>query len=376
MGLERYSEEIMNLQIGKEDVDNVGYDDDRVEAQARLWEHIYGFARTLVLRSAVEMRLPDIINGNGGQPISLSQLAAGLPFPDPNPDSLYRLMRFLVYMKIFNESTDVANGERVLLYGLEPAGRLLLRDAEKSMAPIILWGSHPDFTLPWHYMKEGLTTKDDATAFEKAMGMTLWDYLAGDPVKSEMFNQVMASESRLLTSSLVRGCEEMFKGLESLVDVGGGNGTTITAISKAFPHLKCAVFDLPHVISGSPDIPGVERIPGDMFESQLPSAQAILLKLVLHDWSDEDCVKILRRCKEAVPREGGKVVIVDVVADAAAEHPFSKPRMVLDIDMMVFTGGRERTEEDWKGLILKAGYRGGYQIRDIEAIQSVIEAFP
>ncbi|XP_068664921.1 3'-hydroxy-N-methyl-(S)-coclaurine 4'-O-methyltransferase-like [Aristolochia californica] len=351
----------MNLK-GKEDVGEV-------EAQAQLWKYIYGFAETLVLRCAVEMSLADIINNNGG-PISLPQLASGLPFPEANPDALYRVMRFLVHLKIFNEQEN-QSGEK--LYGLEPAGKLLLRDAEKTMAPIILGGAHKDFTLPWHNMKDGLT-KDGATAFEKTMGMTLWDYLAGDPSRSKMFNEVMACETKLLTSSLVQGCYQMFKGLESIVDVGGGNGTTIKAISKAFPHLKCTVFDLPHVISGSPEIPGVDRVPGDVFES-VPAAQAILLKLVLHDWSDEDCVKILSRCKEAVPRNGGKVIIVDVVSDAEAEHPFSKPRMVLDIDMLVFTGGRERTEEDWKRLLLKAGYRG-CQIRHIEAIQSVIEAYP
>lgn len=101
----------------------------------------------------------------------------------------------------------------------------------------------------------------------------------------------------------------------------------------------------------------------------------LLFQLILHDWSDEDCIKILKKCKEAVPQDGGKVIIVDVVLDVNSEHELSTPRMVLDIDMLVNTGGKERTEEDWNHLILSAGYRG-YKIRHIAAVQSVIEAFP
>lgn len=76
-----------------------------------------------------------------------------------------------------------------------------------------------------------------------------------------------------------------------------------------------------------------------------------------------------------MPQEGGKVIVVDVVLDANSEDELTKPRMVLDIDMLVNTGGKERTEEDWKNLILSAGYKG-YKIRRIAAVQSVIEAFP
>ncbi|XP_058093544.1 3'-hydroxy-N-methyl-(S)-coclaurine 4'-O-methyltransferase-like [Magnolia sinica] len=338
-----------------------------IQAQAQLWKFVYGFAESLVLRAAVELGLPDIIHNNGG-PITLSQVASKLPFPPVDSDHLRRIMRFLVHMNIFSQ--DVSGSEEQ--YGLEPAARLLLKGTEKSMIQSILGMTQKDFMLPWHYLKDGLG--DDGTAFEKAMGMTIWDYLDAHPENSQLFNEGMAAETRLLTESLVNGCDDIFRGVDSLVDVGGGNGTALKAISKAFPHIKCTVFDLSRVIDESPDIPGLDRVAGDMFTS-VPSAQAILLKQILHDWSDEDCLKILKKCKEAVPINGGKVIILDVVLDETSDHELTKPRMVLDIDMLVNTGGKERTIEDWNKLIKKAGYKG-CNIRHIGSIQSVIEAFP
>lgn len=366
--------------------------------QAHIWKLVYGFAESLVLRGCVELGIPEIINNHGGH-ISLSQLASDLPYSEVNTDHLSRIMRFMVHMNLFNLQVTPEGNK---LYGLEPAAELLLKDAETSMAPIVLGMIQRDFTLPWHHIKDGLTGEE--TAFEKAIGMTIWDYLEAHPKKSKLFNEVMAGETRLLTASLVSNCKNIFCNLESVVDVGGGNGTNLRVISMAFPHIKCTVFDLPHVIDNSSEIPGINKVAGDMFES-IPRAQAIILKvsnmtrkrltnlhkyfyasangllgivmqLILHDWSDEDCVKILKKCKEAVPREGGKVIIVDVVLDGKEEHKFSKPRMVLDIDMLVNTGGRERTEDDWKALILeRAGYKE-LKIRDIGAIQSLIEASP
>ncbi|RZC49335.1 hypothetical protein C5167_017755 [Papaver somniferum] len=240
------------------------------------------------------------------------------------------------------------------------------------MVPIILALTHKNFMVPWHFMKEGLKS-ESTTAFEIGMGMPIWKFLEGHPVQSKLFNEEMAAETRLLTKTLFEDCKDTFQGLDSLVDVGGGNGTTIMAIYEAFPHIKCTLYDLPHVIANSRDHPSVEKVSGDMFKS-VPTAQAILLKLILHDWTDEECVNILKRCKEAIPKETGKVIIVDVVLDEETTHELAKTRLVLDIDMMVSTGGRERTLDDWENLLKRAGFRS-HKIRPIRAIQSVIEAF-
>ncbi|RZC68100.1 hypothetical protein C5167_031358 [Papaver somniferum] len=199
-------------------------------------------------------------------------------------------------------------------------------------------------------------------------------YLEGNPDQSQLFNEGMAGETSLLTKTLIEDCRDTFQNLDSLVDIGGGNGTTIKAIYEAFPHIKCTLYDLPHVIANSTDHPNIVKIPGDMFKS-VPSTQAILLKLILHGWTDEQCVNILIRCKEAINQETGKVIIVDVALEEESEHELTKTRLILDIDMMVNTGGRERTADDWENLLKRAGFRS-HKIRQIRAIQSVIEAFP
>ncbi|KAI3964505.1 hypothetical protein MKW92_001671 [Papaver armeniacum] len=338
--------------------------------QAQLWNIIYGFVDSLVLRCAVEIGIADIIKNNNGS-ITLAQLSSKLSIPNVNSDYLCRILRYLVHLNILQQETCNAGVNKV--YSLKPAGTLLLRDAERNMVPMILGMTQKDFMVPFHFMKEGLENHG-TTAFQKGMGMTFWEYLEGNPDQSQLFNEGMAGETRLLTKTLIEDGRDTFQGLDSLVDIGGGNGTTIMAIYEAFPHIKCTLYDLPHVIADAHDHPNIENVPGDMFKS-VPSAQAVFLKMVLHDWADEECVNILRKCKEAIPKETGKVIIVDVVLDEESTHELTKARLAIDIDMLVNTGGKERTTDDWENLLKRAGFRS-HKIKTIRAVQSVIEAFP
>ncbi|KAL4322688.1 hypothetical protein AHAS_Ahas14G0235500 [Arachis hypogaea] len=113
-----------------------------------------------------------------------------------------------------------------------------------------------------------------------------------------LFNDAMAGDSQMIKLAL-KDHNMAFEGLETIVDVGGGNGTTALIISEKFPALKCIVFDLPMVVESLKGSNNLSFVGGDMFES-IPKADAILLKLVLHNWSDDNCIKILRNCKDAV----------------------------------------------------------------------------
>lgn len=248
-------------------------EDEHQAAQAKIWEIVYGFSDTLVLRCAIQLGIADIIHKHG-DPISLAELASRIPANCRNVDHLYRIMRNLVHMKLF--STRTIDGQ--LSYELEPAAKFLVKGSDQSMVPALLAISDVDFMAPWHHIKEDLGGECATTAFEKALGSSIWDYMAGNPAKNQLFNEAMACDSRLLTSALISGCKEMFDGIGSVVDVGGGTGTALRAIAQAFPHLKCTVYDLPHVIADSPNYPEVQRIEGDMFQS-IPSADAILMKV-------------------------------------------------------------------------------------------------
>ncbi|KAI3912569.1 hypothetical protein MKW92_040705 [Papaver armeniacum] len=294
--------------------------------------------------------------------MSLSELASKLPVQPVNSDRLFRIMRYLVHMKIFNTEVSSLNA---------PPPKNLIRGWEKSMVASILAMNDKDLLPPWHYLNEGLT--GNCNAFEKALGKSIWVYMSENPEKNQLFNEAMACDTKLVNSALVNECKIVFSdGTKTLVDVGGG--AAMMAISEPFPIIICTIFDLPHVTAESPKMPNITKISGDMFEF-IPSADAIFMKNILHDWGDDKCIQILKRCKEALPR-GGKVIIVDIVLDAAdSVNPFSKIRLASDLDMMLNTGGKERTEKELKKLIDAAGF-SSYKITQMSAVQSVIEVYP
>ncbi|KAF5202636.1 (RS)-norcoclaurine 6-O-methyltransferase [Thalictrum thalictroides] len=345
---------------------------ENLSSQAKLWNFIYGFAESLVLKCAVQLDLANIIHENG-TPMTLSELSSHLRNKPVNQDALYRVMRYLVHMEIFTKSS--IDGE--LRYGLAPPAKFLVKGWDNCMVDSILLMTDTFSMSPYHYLKEELSNNGGTCiAFEKAMGTNIWEYLAEHPEKNQLFNEGMANDSRLTMSALMKDCSSTtFEGITTLVDVGGGTGTAVRYIAKAFPHIKCTVYDLPQVIATSPGYPEINFVEGDMFK-YIPNADAIMMKSVLHDWDDKECIEILKRCKEAVPRDGGKVIIIDIVLNVKSEHPYTKMRLTFDLDMMLNSKGKERTEEEWKKLIQDdAGYKG-YKITQISALQSVIEAYP
>ncbi|XBI13937.1 hypothetical protein VPH35_140596 [Triticum aestivum] len=173
----------------------------------------------------------------------------------------------------------------------------------------------------------------------------------------------------------MRECHDLFKGLESLTDCCGGDRTTARAITKAHPHVKCTVLDLPKVIDKTPSDGIVNYVAGDLFHT-VPKAQAVMLKLVLHHWSDDDCVKILTQCKNAIPsrEEGGKVIVIDIVVEPSLGPAMFEAQTLMDILMLVFTRGREHSENDWHELFMKAGF-SDYKIVKKLGARGVIEVY-
>ncbi|PNX90086.1 isoflavone 7-O-methyltransferase-like protein, partial [Trifolium pratense] len=189
------------------------------------------------------------------------------------------------------------------------------------------------------------------------------------------FNEAMESDSHVMRLAL-SDCKSVFEGLGSLVDVGGGTGNTATIICETFPMLKCTVLDLPQVVAGLPGKENLSFVGGNMFKS-IPQADAILLKWILHDWNDDDCVKILKNCKEAVLRKGkgGKVIIIDIVINEKQDkHEMTEVKLLFDIVMMASFNGRERDGKNWKQIFTKAGFTH-YKIFPIFGFRSLIELY-
>ncbi|KAH6769176.1 hypothetical protein C2S51_014512 [Perilla frutescens var. frutescens] len=338
---------------------------DGAAVEAEAWNHCFGFIKTSVVKSAVELEIPDILEKHGGAPLSLSDLSSAVGCP---ADRLYRIMRFLAYHGIFKiiMPDDV---DHAVFYAQTPISRCFTKD---NLGPfMLLQGS----------------LKDSAGCFTaqtlkncKCPGVEYSDpdHFYDDPFFStKVFRDAMACHARSTTSAMIRNYgEEGFRGVASLVDVGGSHGMSLAMLVKAFPSIRGICFDLPQVVAAASPLHGVDFVAGSMFHS-VPKADAVMLMFVLHNWSDKECVDILKNCKEAVSAETGKVIIVDTVIDEDGEgDEFSGARLGLDMTMMaVMLEGKERTYREWAYILKEAGF-ARHDVKNIKALESVIEAYP
>ncbi|KAK2969385.1 hypothetical protein RJ640_028774 [Escallonia rubra] len=345
-----------------------------LSSQAHIWNHIFNFINSMSLKCAVQLGIPDIIH-NHGKPMSLPELVQALPINKAKAPCIYRLMRILIHSGFFTKQRKLEN-EQEDGYALTPASRPLLKGHPFSVTPLLLAMLDPIMTTPFNFLSEWFQN-DHKTSFEMAHGRTLWDYAGHEPRLNTFFNDAMASDARLVTSMMIKECAGVFEGLNSLVDVGGGTGTVAKAIADAFPHMRCSVLELPHVVADLQGSDNLEFVAGDVFEA-IPCADAVLLKWILHDWNDEECLKILKRCKEAIPckGKGGKVIIIDMVLDNQKGDAESiETQLFFDILMMAIVTGKERNEKEWEKLFLDAGF-SDYKITPIMGLRSIIEVYP
>ncbi|KAK6794829.1 hypothetical protein RDI58_008282 [Solanum bulbocastanum] len=337
-------------------------------SQAHIANHVLNYINSMSLKCAIQLGIPDIIHRHG-RPMTPSDLVNALPINKlKGHNCIYRLMRILIHAGFFTQ------GE--VGYLLTPTSRLLLKNEPLSLAPFVQAQLDPILMDPWHSLGEWFTN-GDSTPFATAHGKPLFEYAGDDLRLNSLFNEAMGSDARLIMSVLIKNGKGVFEGLKSLVDVGGGIGTVAKAISNAFPELKCSVFDLPHVVEGLEGGKNLNYIGGDMFKS-VPSADAILLKWILHDWSDEDCVKILKKCKEAIPSKenGGKVIVIDIVIDnQKGDNKSFETQLFSDVLMMVHVSGKERNEQEWAKLFSDARF-SDYKISPMLGLRSIIEVYP
>src|SRR5688572_13450901 len=191
-------------------------------------------------------------------------------------------------------------------------------------------------------------------AFELVHHAPFFKYLAEHPKDAAVFNAAMSSLPAYI-AALVEAYD--FSRFERIVDVGGGHGAKLLAILSANPRLRGTLYDLPAVVAGALAVPRgdvgdrCEIVGGDFFEGVPAGADAYLLSGIIHDWDDEAALKILRNCRRAI-RPDGRLLLVET-----ALTPSSDPsRALMDVLMMILTGGRERTEAEFRSLLRDAGF--------------------
>ncbi|CAN6330397.1 unnamed protein product [Urochloa humidicola] len=381
-----------------------------VQARVELWNLTFGYLKSMAVECAVTLGIPNAIHSLGGA-ASLSDLAPLLSgvVPAHRKPYLPRLLRFLAATGILAARDDDDNNNNngdAYYYSLTPMSRLLVDDTNingcTSLAPWVLSQTTTYHVAAAQHLSAWFAGGDGeaavATPFEMAYGAGVgpWDAARSDPRFNEVFNAGMEADSRLaLEAAIAGGCgEALFGGVGSLVDVAGGTGGAAKAIARAFPHVKCSVLDLPHVVSGITQTLSassaaadddaaaalVEYIPGDMME-YIPPADAVFLKYIMHDWSDEVCVKILTQCKKAIcsqkPDGGGKVIIIDVIvgSPSKSEAAMFEAQALLDVLMMAVTSGKERDESEWRKIFMDAGF-SHYEAKPLLGFMSIIQLYP
>ncbi|KAH0450612.1 hypothetical protein IEQ34_021304 [Dendrobium chrysotoxum] len=349
---------------------------DILEAHEVLWNHTLSYIKSMCLKCAIELRIPDAILSQG-MPSTISYLLSFLSIPETKSRHLRIMMRLLSRIGIF-KSHITPSGEEA--FSLAPVSQLLttaLPDSPCSSPLILLLLDH-HLVDPCHQLSRWFHRSDTSTTpFEMAHGKTFWDLTGAQPEFNDLFNKGMTCDSVIVMDVLKLVGREAFNGIGTLVDVGGGTGLTAATLAKEFPGLKCTVFDLPHVVKSAKKIDGIQYVGGDMF-LELPHADVALLKWILHDWSDEDCVRILQRCKEAIPpkEKGGKVIVIDMVVGVGINTQTAvETQLLFDLEMMILLTGKERDENEWHELFVAAGF-SNYKITSTIGLRSIIEVYP
>jgi hypothetical protein len=292
---------------------------------------------------AAKLELADLVNA-GPKTIEDIAKAKGL-----HVSSLYRLLRGLASYGIFAEQEDGT-------FAQTPRS-----DALRRGVPDSAWGFAQLTTRPWAvhtWMELEQSIRVGIPAFDRVHGMPLFEYFDEHPDELELFAEAMRSFS-VATGAAVAETYD-FSGIRTLADIGGSQGFILSLVLPKYPEMRSILFDLPAVVEGAPafiksyGLEGRIDIRGGNFFESIPSgADAYLLKHILHDWSDEDCLRILKNIYAAA-EPGTKLLIVDTVIGARNEHQFAK---ILDIQMLVHLPGKERTQAEWKELLHAAGFQ-------------------
>jgi hypothetical protein len=253
-------------------------------------------------------------------------------------EALHRLLRGLSSAGIFSSSRSG--------FELNALARTLCTDREGSLHAMAVLGGHPMHWNAWGKLLDSVRT--GKSAFELAHGQKLFEALAKDHELSAHFQAVMdrsnhADGDLIETMKLAR--------FRRIVDVGGGAGGFARAIATALPEARVISFDRPEVIAGARQDMSIDVLAGDFWKHVPPGADAYILKFVLHDWPDAEAVEILSRCREAMSPHA-RLFIVEVLLPEDATPSIAKTH---DINMMVLTGGRERTLDQYGSLAASAG---------------------
>lgn len=270
-----------------------------------------------------------------------------------NAAALHRILRCLATHGVFS----LKDGR----FSHNEASRLLRSDHPRSMRALsrmmgldFHWDIYRELT---HSLKTG------KSAASNVVEGGLFDYMRDKPEEMRIFNEAMVGKSFGQIGPVLEAYD--FKGFGMIGDIGGGMGHLLGAVLDANPNAKGMLFDLPEVIAHAKDLPHprINYVGGDFFTDRIPACDAYIMMMVLHDWSDEESIAILKNIRAGAPA-GARLILVEAIIDEEAIGSFP---IDIDIEMLAMTTGKERTKAEWDKVLTAAGFKlsrafpvGGY----------------
>lgn len=307
-----------------------------------LFNIIGGYLGTQVLYVAAKLNIFDVLRDGAKTPLEIATITAS------HEPSLRRLLGYLTTINILREDTDGR-------YATTAIGELLQSDHPQSLYSWAVLLGAPFLWRPWGELYQ--TIKSGEPAFDRVFGEPYFEYLGHNPEDAALFNAAMTQTSSDSYSAITEVYD--FSGFTRIVDVGGGQGGLLRGILEGYPNARGVLYDQPSVVADAHEVKGsavedrCELVGGDMFQSVPKDGDAYIMKMIIHDWSDTEAIKILRNCRQAMSKQG-KVLVVDAVLKPNNQVDGAKSA---DLMMLVMVTGRERTAEEFRQLYQAAGLK-------------------
>jgi hypothetical protein len=311
------------------------------DALASVRQMIMAFRLSALIHAAVELRLPDLVAQGVNVP---EEIAQRLNAP---PRTVSRLLRTLVSVGLFDLRDDGS-------LDLNSRSQVLRGDVPGSLRNTALFYGNPRVAQAFALLPEVVRT--GRSAFDLNHGRSFYDYIADDPALGPIFHNMMTDFTELELAAIVDAYD--FSHARCVIDVGGGQGGLVTVLLKVYPALAGIVFDLEKPTEDTLAKIRHERVEaritfeaGDFFQGVPKGGDVYVLKSIIHNWQDDDAIRILRKINAAMPPNGRLLVAERVIprGNTASEAK------LFDINMMVSAGGLERTEAEHQQLLASAG---------------------
>jgi hypothetical protein len=266
----------------------------------------------------------------------------------------YRILRSLASLGFLKEEEE---GRR---FSITTLGELLRKDHPHTLQGVLLLEEGPEHYQIWKHLS-AMIMDGQQNAFNLEYGNNIFEYAGKNSKYSKVFNDAMSSYSAMHTAMVLEALNGYdFSNISHICEIGGGQGHLLSHLQSKYKHLKGTILELEPVVNNQ-DSSWPSRmdlqdrckyIKGNMFE-KVPSADLYLMKMILHDWNDDECIKILSNIHKSASDKSKVFIIEHLVPDPTTSH-FSK---LFDIHMMCATTGRERTIEEFQSILNQSGWR-------------------